>query len=134
MKNELRNNLARISLRWMIRQCFELNTGILFHRDTFKYAGLDYHMLWPTVKPRPEPVTTFSNGPPAQTRALATMGIKGTFEDAPDFVSEEEEDLADALCGTNDMLKISKTWWIFEYIPQKIRFQNDDDTWVLKLS
>ena len=39
MKNEVRNNLARISLRWMIRECFKLKTGILFHRDSFNIVG-----------------------------------------------------------------------------------------------
>jgi hypothetical protein len=28
--NNERNSLARISLRWMIRECFECNTGIVF--------------------------------------------------------------------------------------------------------
>jgi len=134
VKNEIRNNLARISLRWMVRECFKLNTGILFHRDTFKVIGLDYTTLWPVVKDRPNPITSFSGGPPALSRPLLTMGLKGAIEDANDFVSEEEEDLADILSSINDMLKISKTWWILEYIPQKIRFQKDDDSWVQKLS
>ena len=134
VKNEIRNNLARISLRWMIRECFKLDTGILFHRDTFKMIGLDYTTLWPVVKDRPAPVTSFAGDPPPLTRPLMTMGVNGTSDDVNDFTTEEEEDLADLLSPINDMLKISKTWWILEYIPQKIRFQKDDDSWVQKLS
>lgn len=62
------------------------------------------------------------------------MGVNGALEDVDDFVSEEEEDLADILSPINDMLKITKTWWILESIPQQIRFQKDDDSWVQKLS
>ena len=134
VKNEIRNNLARISLRWMVRECFRLNTGILFLRDTFKTIGLDYATLWPVVKDRLPPVFTFSRGPPSPTRSLLTVGVNGALEDVDDFVNEEEEDLADILSPINDMLKISKSWWIMKFVPQKIRFQRDDDSWVQKLS
>jgi hypothetical protein len=63
LKNEIRNNLARISLRWMIRECFRLDTGILFHQDTFKMIGLEHTTLWPVVKDRPAPVTSFAGAP-----------------------------------------------------------------------
>ena len=118
----------------MVRECFRLNTGILFHRDTFKVIGLDYTTLWPVVKDRPPSITSFSGEPPSLTRPLLSMGLNGALEDVNDFISEEEEDLADILSSINDMLKISKTWWILECIPQKIRFQKDDDSWVQKLS
>ncbi|KAF4612138.1 hypothetical protein D9613_004520 [Agrocybe pediades] len=134
VKNEVRNNLARISLRWMIRECFRLKTGILFHRDSFKIAGLDPSTLWPRVKERPEPVTKFSGEPPKKTRDLTINPLNGAFTNVDDFVNEEEEDLADALSDKNDMLKIAKSWWILELIPQKIKFQTDDDAWVRKLS
>ncbi|KAF8873256.1 hypothetical protein CPB84DRAFT_1854095 [Gymnopilus junonius] len=134
VKNEVRNNLARISLRWMIRECFKLKTGIIFHRDSFKVVGLDPSTLWPEVKERPDPVMKFSGNPPNKTRDLKILAHNGQFVDVEDFVNEEEEDLADALSDKNDMLDISKSWWILEFMPQKIRFQNDHDTWIQKLS
>jgi len=134
VKNKVRNNLARISLRWMIRQCFVLRTGILFQRDSLPWVGLDPDTLWPVVKPRPEPVYEFSKGPPALERDGPSMGQDGLLTKAHDFVNEEEEDLADLLSPVNDMLKIAKSWWLLEVIPQKIRFQKDDDSWVRKLS
>jgi hypothetical protein len=121
----------------MIRECFKLKTGILLHREAFKAfkaVGLDPTTLWPKVKSRPEPVTTFTGNPPAPTRPLLIMGVNGGLGDINDFVNEEEEDLADALSDVNDMLNIAKSWWILEHIPQKIRFQKDDDSWVSKLS
>lgn len=134
VKNEIRNNLARISLRWMIRQCFILKTGILFHRNMFKQVGLEADNLWPKVKPRPPPVMSFSGERPAKTRPTPEMGPSRVIDEVQDFVSEEEEDLADAGSRINDMLKIGKSWWILEFVPQKIRFQNDEDSWISKLS
>ena len=60
MKNDVRHSLARISLRWMIRQCFLTKTGILFHRDAFQRIGMDPQSLHPLVigRPRPSPILT----------------------------------------------------------------------------
>jgi hypothetical protein len=118
----------------MIRECFKLETGILFEHNAFNFVGLDPSTL---LKTRPDPVTTFSGNPPPLKRPWLTMGVDGVngrLDDENDFVNEEEEDLADALSDANDMLNISKSWWILEYVPQKIRFQKDDDSWVKKLS
>ena len=117
----------------MIRECFKLETGILFQSNAFKAVGLDPSTLWPKVKARPAPVTTFSGNPPAPTRPWLTMGVNGGLDDVNDFVNEEE-DLADALSNANDMLNVTKSWWIWEYVPQKIMFQQDDGSWVRKLS
>jgi hypothetical protein len=135
VKNEVRNNLARISLRWMIRECFKLQTGILFHRDAFKIVGLDPASLWPHVAHRPAPATAFAGAPPPRERkGMHRVGVNGTHGAIDGFISEEEEDLADALSPINDMLRISPSWWILECVPQQIRFQTDDDSWVRKLS
>ena len=121
----------------MIRECFKLKTGILFEHNAFHFVGLDPSTLSPTVKTRPDPVTSFSGNPPPLERPWLTMGvdgINGRLDYDNDFVNEEEEDLADALSNANDMLDKAKLWWILECIPQKIRFQKDDDSWVKKLS
>lgn len=106
----------------------------MFHRDSFKIAGIDPCTLWPHVKDRPDPVTKFSGAPPQKTRNIKILSLNGASATVDDFVSEEEEDLADALSDKNDMLKISKSWWILEVLPQKIKFQKDDDSWATKLS
>ena len=56
MGNNIHHNLARIPLRWMIRQCFLANTGIRFHTELFKNVGLDPAMLHPRVQAPPEPL------------------------------------------------------------------------------
>lgn len=133
VKNEVRNNLARIPLRWMVRQCFLLKTGILFHRETFKVIGMDPDTLFPDVKPRPPPVTSLTAPHKPEVSYLDIIGTSRTLIDVSDFVSEEEEDLADSQSEINDMLDIAKSWWILEVIPQKVRYQGDDDEWVREL-
>ncbi|KAG6856117.1 hypothetical protein H0H87_007331 [Tephrocybe sp. NHM501043] len=133
VRNEVRNNLARIPLRWMVRQCFLLKTGIMFHKEMFKVIGMDPDSVYPTVKLRPPPVTALSAPHSKEVKYLPLVGTSRTLIDVSDFVSEEEEDLADALSPINDMLSISKAWWILEYIPLKLKYQGDDDTWVNQL-
>lgn len=132
VRNEFRHKLARIPLRWMIRQCFLLKTGIFFHRDLLKVVGLDPDNLYPVVKPRPPPVTKLSATPCLEYKMLSS-GAGIALVDTSDFISEEEEDLADARSPINDMLKNSKTWWILELIPQNMRYQQDDDSWTQEL-
>ncbi|KAG9074894.1 hypothetical protein FRC06_010400, partial [Ceratobasidium sp. 370] len=48
--NETANSLARIPLRWMIRECFINNTGILFHSAELDELGISPASLWPVVK------------------------------------------------------------------------------------
>ncbi|KAK0466044.1 uncharacterized protein EV420DRAFT_1474854 [Desarmillaria tabescens] len=111
--NDVRNNLARIPFRWMIRQCFLLNTGIMFHRELLKQFGLEPSMLYPVVKPRPPPIT----------------GAPLPVESSGDTVCEETEDLRDALSPMFDQLSLVPAWWILELLPAKVRYQKRDDTW-----
>ncbi|KAJ7157325.1 hypothetical protein C8R46DRAFT_1225920 [Mycena filopes] len=128
LPNAARNSLARIPLRWMIRQCFLLQTGILFHADMLRMAGLDANTLFPRVLGRPPPL--FKT--PHEARTIDTLKTISSLGEC-DFRSEEEEDLVDALCSINDELKRVKMWWILEIFPQKLRFQENDDSWTQKL-
>ena len=46
-----KHSLARIPLRWMIREVFRTGTGIRFHAELLKDIGLDPASLWPHPKP-----------------------------------------------------------------------------------
>jgi hypothetical protein len=129
--NATRHNLARIPLRWMIRQCFILKTGILFHKNMFKNIGLDSETLYPYVKPRP-PVVHYTPGclahrfePPINYAKDYKQTVK--FEEP--FINEEEEDMLDALTPIYDQLKMVKGWWVLEILPNKQRYQKEDDSW-----
>ena len=44
------HSLARIPLRWMVRECFRTGTGIRFHSELLKDIGMDPATLWPTPR------------------------------------------------------------------------------------
>jgi hypothetical protein len=54
--NETRHMLSRIPLRWMIRQCFACNTGIIFDTSSLADVGIDVPSVWPTYIPNKVPV------------------------------------------------------------------------------
>ena len=129
--NATRHSLARIPLRWMIRQCFILNTGILFHKNQFKSIGLDPDTLYPHVLPRPPSLKHTPDSlahrfnPPINYAKNYEKTIVG---DEP-FVNEEVEDMLDALAPIYDQLKLSKGWWVLECLPNRQRYQRYDGTW-----
>ena len=125
--NGTRNSLARIPLRWMIRQCFIANTGIMFHKATFPKVGLDPDTLYPQVLPRPP--TIFQDHkvhtiPVPRPCVISDDRTAVVYSDGGAFVNEAEEDLADALSPIYDQLKLAKYWWILELIPQTIKYQS----------
>ena len=124
--NGTRNSLARIPLRWMVKQCFLANTGIMFYRSMFKQIGMDEAALHLDGR-RPPPIYQ-TPCPPGYSvpkpRVVYPMDMARTF------VSEEQEDLADALCPLHDQLKIKWGWWTLEFIPQVLPYQrNKDKRW-----
>ncbi|KAF7307637.1 Zn(2)-C6 fungal-type domain-containing protein [Mycena indigotica] len=156
LPNGTRNYLARIPLRWMIRQCFELHTGIIFHADMLRLAGLEPRTLYPHVLPRPSPLLLN----PSTSEGSATISSQKSKRswsqrilrrrsqddrDKPlnrtvdertrDFISEEDEDFMDAMCDINDELKRVRAWWILELFPQQLRFQDHTrgGLWLKKL-
>jgi hypothetical protein len=52
VKNGTRHSLARIPLRWMIRECFKAHTGIIFDAHMLKHElGLDIESIYQAPKP-----------------------------------------------------------------------------------
>ncbi len=64
MPDSEKHSLARIPLRWMIREVFRTNTGIRFHAELLKDIGLDPASLWP----HPKPACEFGPGLPHAPR------------------------------------------------------------------
>jgi len=125
----------------MIRQCFVANTGIQFYRETFKDIGLDPNTLYPLVLQRPKALAADASAVAKLEKAAGHKAepTDDTFVDevqasptaASSFKTEEEEELADALCPHFDQLKLSKSWWILEIMPMRHRKQSRHDaSWV----
>ena len=127
--NGTRNSLARIPLRWMIRQCFLANTGIMFHKDTLPKVGLDPNTLFPQVLPRPPMIfqdPKVHTIPVPKPLVVCDDRKAVVYTDGGSFVNEAEEDLADALSPMYDQLKLAKYWWILEMMPTKIQYQSSE--------
>lgn len=84
VKNEERHVLSRIPLRWMIRQCFECDTGIIFSAAGLAEIGIDVPTVHPVYKrpgipivgPSPDMVEGYEAKllPPLRRRSTA-LGI-----------------------------------------------------------
>jgi len=108
----------------------------------FKQIGMDHATLFPHVVERPPPIfqTPPPRSPPGTPDSMKAYSVSSpqvirddtivAYSDGGTFVSEEQEDLADAVCPLYDQLKLSWWWWILEAIPQKLHYQRDeDDRW-----
>ena len=152
MPNETRHVLSRIPLRWMIRQCFVCNTGILFDTTALAEVGIDIPTIWPVYKAHKKPVVgpsptmleQYEAGalPPLKRRS-SVLGVdkikklgKGEdlhTQDQPrqeELLPEQVEDHFDAIASINDQLVQAKGWWILELWPVKVRVQKKADEWV----
>lgn len=148
VKNWERHMLSRIPLRWMLRQCFECKTGIIFSTAALAEVGLDVRTLWPVyqkpekpiVGPSPRTMEHYEAGglPPLRRRSTA-LGIDPDMKDpligdkklSPealnlDLLPEQAEDHFDAMCHINDMLVIKRPWWILEVWPVSFQILKKD--------
>ncbi|CAD6888266.1 unnamed protein product [Tilletia laevis] len=144
--NGARHALARIPLRWMIRQTFECSLGILWQTERLAELSLDIHTMWPkyvdpkvpVVGPKPSSLDRYSQGSlPSLASRRASLREVGpgrlALEDNMDAVlPEEEESFYDAMCEINDQLKLSKIWWILEVYPVKLFRPTKDGGWKSK--
>jgi len=144
VSNKTRHSLARIALRWMVRECFKTNTGIMFCSDKLRGIGLDPATLYPYVLPRPPPlpVTDYKIQDPPATPIPIRMhkyltkknhpAVHQKLEEnaIPFLGTEEEEELRDAVSPKYDQLWVKKWWWLLELLPMQLRYQRSNDEWV----
>jgi len=153
--NSTRNSLARIPLRWMVRECFKTNSGIKFESDKLRLIGLDPSHLYDEngeARRRPEPISVGSakirQPPPTKPSFLSRILQKMKEllhlaplpkdqpppEDVPpvETTTEEQEELWDALSPMFDQLEIQPwyKWKFLEWLPLAIRYQKADNSWV----
>ena len=145
--NNERHMLSRIPLRWMIRQCFECETGVLFNSAALAEKGLDVQTLFPqytpltrpSVEPPPSLLHRYESGSlgPLSRRssAIETRNAslsRNPFADdqtphrqIPDMIPEQVEDYFDAMAPINDeLVKSYWSWIVLELWPVKVRVQD----------
>ncbi|KDR83174.1 hypothetical protein GALMADRAFT_56796 [Galerina marginata CBS 339.88] len=133
VSNGVKPCLSRIPFRWMIRECFKTNSGILFHTKGLAKTGLDPKALYPVVLPRPPAL----NSGVAYIESVPKVQPPLDDDDYDDDAvvaeavqeTEEELDLKDALAPVYDQLNLSWWWWLLEFLPMKQRFQEGDNSW-----
>lgn len=160
-KNVVRHKLAQIPLRWMLRQCFECDTGIIFKVHRLAEEGLDVHTLWPKytslgvprMGPSPSLIEKYNEGKiaPISRRASVLKPVDHNDPEGPhdvalwkdedkrhlheDWVPEHVEDYFDSISRVNDQLVGATAWWILEFWPIKVRVQlRDSEEWAKKIS
>ncbi|KAF8812681.1 hypothetical protein BYT27DRAFT_7182384 [Phlegmacium glaucopus] len=143
IENGVKPCLARIPLRWMIRECFKTNSGIIFHTDGMKEIGLDPASLIPSAHPRPpaiaidtspgSPKVFISEIPKKHVKSAATCSLMDeknpTASEEESQQTEEDAEFADSLAPIYDQLSLKWYWWILELAPMKHRFQAKDNQW-----
>ena len=91
--NNERHMLSRIPLRWMIRQCFECDTGVIFHSTSLAEKGLDVETLFPkyrrlarpAVEPPPSLMNKYESGSlgPLSRRSTALENRNASLSSNP---------------------------------------------------
>ncbi|KAJ7627040.1 hypothetical protein FB45DRAFT_920552 [Roridomyces roridus] len=145
VSNETPHNLARIPLRWMVRECFKTHSGIMFDSEALRSIGIDPASLYPIVSTRPPALPVAERKilsikqsetiTRARARALSAASIHPPSssssvkeKDSPNL-TEEEHELADALSPLYDQLALARAWWILEFLPVQQRYQREDNSW-----
>ncbi|KAJ6551614.1 hypothetical protein B0H19DRAFT_174288 [Mycena capillaripes] len=137
--NGTRPNLAHISLRWMIRECFKARTGMIFSAAELAKLGIEPSHLYPDVRRRPDVDVV-----PRGTKIIRAIEAPEWGPWAKSFftkpkageltlpnISEEDLDALDAFAPMYDQLVIKSTMWkVMESWSLEKPVHNDaDDTW-----
>ena len=97
----------------------------MFKADALREVGLDPSRLYPHVLPRPAALLLKQADP---SRVGHKNGAVSVVEPSV-ILTEEEEDLADALSPINDQLCLSPVWWLLELLPMRQKCIRRDGTW-----
>ena len=97
----------------------------MFKADALREVGLDPSRLYPHVLRRPEALLLTQADP---NRIGYKHGVVSVVEPGV-ILTEEEEDLADALSPINDQLSLSPVWWLLELLPMRQKCPKKDGTW-----
>ncbi|KAJ2925169.1 hypothetical protein H1R20_g11915, partial [Candolleomyces eurysporus] len=125
VRNRTRHSLARIPLRWMVREIFKANAGILFFTDRLYEIGLDPSTIYPEVVVRPDPLRAEEHNEDHKIRGPSHPPETGPVNM---LLSEEHEELMDALSPIYDQLDLKRWWWILEVLPVPCRRVCDGNT------
>ncbi|KAI5116599.1 hypothetical protein M0805_006777 [Coniferiporia weirii] len=124
--NDTPDRLARISLQWMIRECFLARTGIQFNKKSLQDLGLDTTELY---RPGPDGSGSAVNtsGTPASNGAV-TDSFPRISPVSGHSIVNSGRGAKDALAKAHDQLDMAKWWWLLEYLPMCETMKCEDGT------
>jgi len=147
--NRYKDSLSYIPLRWMIKECYLAQTGILFDHEYLKQLGFDLLGLAHTLENKGLDVVALgfdiktleseeakkhsykeNSSPhitrPAQTRSKpSVMAALPHVHNALLYVGARK----DAFAKIWDQLVITKGWWVLEVIPMLTTHQMENGDW-----
>ena len=121
MEGGTRFSLARIPLRWMIRECFIKQTGIIFDEHMINQVGLDINSIDKAPKPLPSSGLRLSVPTDSSLTSVITSPVRWAWNKVPRiltpppppgwvFAGEAQEELNDALSPIHDELEKHANW------------------------
>jgi hypothetical protein len=124
VKNGERHSLARIPLRWMIRECFKTDTGIIFDAHMLKFeAGMNIDAITEAPEALEPEARSWTKPESGSLLSTLTSGWSKLPPPPPPkrvFVSEAQEQLDDALSPIFDQLDEHAYWRPMEWMPCKL--------------
>lgn len=143
VSNDTPNCLAKIPLRWMIRETFRCHTGILWNIEGLKLIGLEAANLYPNVivppigngKPTSSPdIPAPENLTEKSTEKGSASGKSGAGSNTgATSVDPMDPEHHDALSPIFDQLALKPFWWVLELLPVKGKKQrpppHDANSW-----
>jgi hypothetical protein len=114
--DEVDTSLSKIPLRWMIKECFLMKTGIIFDKDHLEAFGLlklkDLESSDPGAVPTYTTSAASFTGPPAPTP------------------NSQSTNVVDACADIYNQLSLNIGWWVLEAIPMLTTYQKGDGSWL----
>lgn len=111
------NSLSGLSLRWMIKECIAAKTGLIFDNKYLSTIGIN---MEPQLQPRA--ASPYNDGPEDLTMSVMTN------------LNSSLRDHEDTFASIYDQLRISRHWWILEYLPLTVSFKRPDGSWMCERS
>lgn len=109
----------------------------MFEADKLRELGMNPDHLYPTVLQRPPPLSADKEkrvkNAPSWFASWFARDEPVDEEGPTEILSEEHEELHDALSPKYDQLMQKPGWWLLEYMPMKYRYQLPNNNWASRV-